>query len=222
MRRSGLKNNPVTGIKGFLFLMAWLACLIARGQTSLLHTVSIRQDSFTCDFQILISEQAKAHLKKGLCYFWFRNGQLESSIEGYTGSLLHGKFEKFDPEGRLAEKGRFDLGLKDGDWTRWDKAGIIGTTERWKKGYIKYRKTIDKDTVITELFRNNLLQGKKTIRVDDKIISAQKYREGKLLPEKKSLFVKRVKKLFKNKKRGEKKKKGKNDPLPVTKDEHSD
>ena len=222
MRRSGLKNNLASGLKGLLFLLACIACPAAWGQASWLHTVTISQDSSTCDLQIRINGQAKIHTKKGLRYFWCRNGQLESSTGGYAGSLLHGKFEQFGPDGKLTEKGRFDLGLKDGDWTRWDQAGRILTTERWKKGFIKYRETINKDTVITELFRNNRLQGKKTVRVNDERIAVQKYREGKLLPEKDLPFLKRVKNLFKTKKHGDKKKKDKNDPLPVIKDEHSD
>ena len=58
-------------------------------------------------------------------YFWYMDDKIHSNYGGYTGNLLHGEFRKFDSNRNLIEKGRFEYGLKDGEWFVWDREGKL-------------------------------------------------------------------------------------------------
>ncbi|MCF6133360.1 toxin-antitoxin system YwqK family antitoxin [Flavobacterium wongokense] len=73
-------------------------------------------------------------LKSDRMYYWFKGGAIHNSENGISGQLLNNSFEKFYLNNQLAEKGRFESGLKVGLWRTWYPNGVLESTQNWGNG----------------------------------------------------------------------------------------
>lgn len=81
--------------------------------------------------------------QNGRLYYWFKTGEIHTSISNAGGLVLHEEYSKFYRSKQLAEKGNFNYGLKDGEWRNWYENGGLKSIIDWKKGlkngvYISY------------------------------------------------------------------------------------
>lgn len=69
-------------------------------------------------------------------YHWVRGRQVQMTQGGMGGPPLHGAYMRYAESGQLREAGKFDQGLKDGEWRRWDPQGRLLVVESWKDGQL--------------------------------------------------------------------------------------
>lgn len=123
-------------MKYFLSLIILIAS-VARSQKiediSLKH--SMKQDGLALQFTVLDPD------KKGIrrydthkTYYWYKAQKVMGTQGGSSGQLLHGAYESFYVNKQLCEKGRYEKGLKDGDWQYWRMDGSLLRTEHWNTG----------------------------------------------------------------------------------------
>lgn len=198
MKRNGSKNSfPFMKLMSLLILSTALSTAV-RGQKGQVVASFYDDGVYTCNINILY-DQVDLRTHKQVFYYWYRNGHINFNSGNYSGNLLHGQFEKFSYSGSLKEKGSFKLGTKDGNWQYWNNQGEIQKEERWKKGFLKCRRSWQNDTVTTELFRNNSLKAKIITGAHDKVISRERYSEGTPVPAKKISLSGTLKKVFRHK-----------------------
>lgn len=113
-------------------------------------------------------------------YFWFYNNTICHNLGGYSGKLLHGKYEVFDKTKRMLCSGNFEHGLREGEWITWYNNGQIKDYLSYRKGKIHgIRKTYDSSgNLLSEIkYRNNLREGISYYYQADTIITV-KYMNG--------------------------------------------
>jgi antitoxin component YwqK of YwqJK toxin-antitoxin module len=142
-------------------------------------------------------------------YFWYYNGRINHNQGGFSGKLLHGKYEVFDNQQRLITMGSFLNGLKEGSWIRWNMNGKMKESCSFKKG--KLEGTLKTFTITGNLltesnYKNDLLEGKSRYYRNGAVI-IKKYRMGKEIDNAKKPPVQR--KLFSGLKRNSSEKKEK-------------
>jgi len=147
------------------------------------YNIVHEENNRSSHFSILNEIQAfKAN--KNLEYFWFNNNNLKSNYGGFTGNLLHGKFQEFDSGGNLIKNGNFSFGLKNGDWQFWDKKGNLTGSEYWVKGWLKRKWFIEDSIKYIEKYKMNKIDGERKVLKDNKVVKIQNYRGGILIAEK--------------------------------------
>jgi hypothetical protein len=129
-------------------------------------------------------------------YHWLSGSSINVTQGGFSGKLLNGSFESFFLNKNLKESGQFVNGLKVGKWKSWDDKGVLTDKYVWKGGkknghYQKFNS--DGKQIEYGSFRNNLLDGKRTVVVDSLQISY--YKQGKLV-NRRHLIPKFINKLF--------------------------
>lgn len=92
----------------------------------------IRQDGHDLEFYVLPKKEI--NVKENRRYFWFKSGQINSSVGNYDGDIVHGSFTKTSQSNKLVEKGDFKLGLKSGEWQSWDRYGSIHESIHYFQG----------------------------------------------------------------------------------------
>lgn len=133
-------------------------------------------------------------------YYWCDAGKINHNLGGFTGKLLHGKYEVLDNQQKLRVKGRFNYGIMTGEWIRWYPNGNIQTTSSYKNGTLQGKVKIyspDGKPCSILNYKQGLLQGKSWYFQKDTTIE-KKYRSGKEIvkndPSKKKVcFLKRKK-----------------------------
>jgi antitoxin component YwqK of YwqJK toxin-antitoxin module len=156
------------------------------------------------DSVIKASIQNKAFTGKILetrTYFWYYNGRINHNQGGFSGKLLHGKYEVFDNQQRLLTMGSFLNGLKEGSWIRWNINGKMKESCSFKRG--KLEGTLKTFTITGNLlaesdYKNDILDGKSRYYLNDTVI-IRKYRMGKEIDNAKKPAAQR--KLFSGQKR---------------------
>lgn len=74
-------------------------------------------------------------------YYWFGDGNIFCNYGACGGLMLHGPYNAF-LSGRLIASGKFEKGLKEGNWVKWDMSGIVIESVLWRKGVMaKNRKS---------------------------------------------------------------------------------
>jgi len=117
-------------------------------------------------------------------YFWFKGGAIHNSEYGMAGELLHSQFQKFYHSNQLAEAGKYNNGLKEGNWKSWFKNGVLQSNVYWSEGqkdgsYYAY----DETGFLIEFgkFKNNKKHGRWINYISKDTL---KYREGKVVLKK--------------------------------------
>lgn len=67
-------------------------------------------------------------------YIWYASGNILQNQGSYSGKVLHGDFQAFYANKKLAQQGKFQKGLKKGTWLIWDNDGILKTSDSWDNG----------------------------------------------------------------------------------------
>jgi antitoxin component YwqK of YwqJK toxin-antitoxin module len=70
-----------------------------------------------------------------LIYFHYHDDKVYQTQGGYSGWLLHGKYESFFSDKVLHSQGEFRFGLKQGEWKQWHPNGMLKSVENWSRGY---------------------------------------------------------------------------------------
>lgn len=79
-------------------------------------------------------------------YYWYNKfSGVKSTKGGNGGNLLHGIYKFFDEQGNLRHEENYNLGLKHGNYTKWDSLGDIVTIGKYNKGITVYWKFKDED-----------------------------------------------------------------------------
>jgi antitoxin component YwqK of YwqJK toxin-antitoxin module len=122
----------------------------------------------------VLLEKENIEVDFSIIYFWHNKGVLSHNMGGYTGELLHGEYLVFDNQMNLITKGKFDKGIKEGIWKRWNANGMLKQIMNYKKGKLD----------------GELLSYNET----GKIIDIKEYKNGELVvkeeKQRKSLFNK--------------------------------
>jgi len=96
---------------------------------------NIRQDGLQCQFNVLDEDKRGVWFyQRHKRYHWFKSQQVISTEGASAGVLLHGTYEAFYGNKQLAMRGRFNKGLKSGEWMFWYEDGSISRLERWCNG----------------------------------------------------------------------------------------
>lgn len=148
---------------------------------------SFKQDGLSYQFTVLDeSKPGVFHYNKSKYYYWFKAQKVMSTQGGASGLLLNGLFESFYENKQLNSKGKFNRGLKNGEWIYWRTDGSIERLEHWKNGS-KYGKELiyNEKGVLTEstYYKCNSYT-KTTFDKDGVILSSKKYKNGKELMSK--------------------------------------
>ncbi|MDP4209205.1 MAG: hypothetical protein Q8928_10365 [Bacteroidota bacterium] len=114
-------------------------------------------------------------------YHWYAAGTINHNVGGYSGKLVHGKYEMFDNEQKLRAKGTFEYGVMTGNWIRWYANGNTQWTGNYKDGKITGKVltyTIDGKQASILSYKKGVLNGKSYFFEQDKTI-VKKFRNGK-------------------------------------------
>lgn len=117
-------------------------------------------------------------------YFWYYAGRINQNQGGFSGKLIHGKYEVFDNQQRLLTMGSFINGLKEGTWIRWNRNGKMQGSCSFNKGQMdgSLKTFTVTGNLLTELnYKNDLLDGKSRYYLKDTVI-IRKYQMGKEVP----------------------------------------
>jgi hypothetical protein len=128
-----------------------------------------------------VYNQNKTLKTKDYCvYHWYSADKINTNRGGYSGKLLHGKYQVFNTEGRLITEGSFSFGLKTGPWKTWYQSGEIKSSGNYKDGlkYGTFRYYNPNGKIITqEDYKNDKLHGKKISFLQNPPVF-KKYRNG--------------------------------------------
>lgn len=116
-----------------------------------------------------------------LDYYWYHAGVINHNHGGYSGKLLHGKYETFDNQRNLIAQGSFANGVMTGIWNRWYSNGNIRFSGEYKEGkLIGIVKAYTKDGKLLSAvtYAKGLMDGKALFYGTDTVIS-RKYKAGK-------------------------------------------
>ena len=143
---------------------------------------SFKQDGLSYQFTVLGDNKIGVlHYNKNKYYHWFKAQKVLSTQGGASGQLLDGLFESFYENKQLNSKGKFNKGLKNGEWIYWRENGSIERLEHWKNGS-KYGKELiyDEKGILTEsIIHKCNSYTKTTFDKDGVILSTKKFKNGK-------------------------------------------
>jgi len=111
----------------FLLLIAMLYSFIG----DKIQKRVIRDANFDTHFYVYTNEKKT---NRDAFYFWFKSGQIHESFGDAGGDLLHNEFSKYYTGNQLAEKGKFNYGLKVGLWRKWHPNGNLKEEVHWRGG----------------------------------------------------------------------------------------
>ena len=124
--------------------------------------LSFKENNLSMNFSVY-TEPIEIKPKNDLIYFHYHADKMFQTQGGFTGWLLHGKFESLYADKVLHSQGEFQFGLKSGEWKYWHPNGFLKLVENWKKGiksgsFAEYN---DKGKIIKSgKYRNNIQTGK--------------------------------------------------------------
>ncbi|MFZ6052349.1 toxin-antitoxin system YwqK family antitoxin [Halocola ammonii] len=126
-------------------------------------------------------ENPKVSADPKLTYYWQDAGLIKSTQGGFSGGLLHGKYQVFDTDGNLIKSGYFSKGLKDGEWKKWDGEGTLLKLTHWDDGLLDGTYLIfNDDGNISEKknFKDGVLHGDQFKLINDTLKHTTTYDKG--------------------------------------------
>jgi hypothetical protein len=184
----------------------------------LTRSVVVQEENYLINCRVMVEDVELKIDLKGV-YFWFKNSRIWKNEGGYSGSLLHGIYRKYDTEERPIEVGIFHYGRKTGTWKYWNEQGELIRSTVFEKGMKHGLDCIYHSTNQWEksAYKNNLLHGKKLIQTSDSLFT-ESYRYGELKSKKSKPLVKTVRKEKVKKSKPKKERKPKKDKKKVKSD----
>ncbi|MBL7982304.1 MAG: hypothetical protein JNL52_10910 [Flavobacteriales bacterium] len=110
-----------------------LAVMIGFASTGAAQTVRLADESG----YILATEDDKDRrptARKDVDVYWVKAQTIHVTQGGAGGTLLHGPFTAYHPNGQLRTQGQFKHGLKHGEWRSWNADGKLVEVQRWRSG----------------------------------------------------------------------------------------
>lgn len=114
-------------------------------------------------------------------YYWYYANTIHYNKGGFTGNLLHGRYQVFTSDDQLILLGNFNHGLKTGEWKEWYSNGQIKTITHWKKGLkhgIFQAFTVEGKQTRQAKFKNGVLHGYMYIYYPDGTADVRRYKNG--------------------------------------------
>lgn len=109
----------------------------------------------------LAENNEEVKLKRGVDYFWYDLNEVNSSVYGFKGRVLNGKYTKSVLEnGKIIEQGVFLNGVKNGEWKEWYNNGTLKKSQMWNNGY-KEGKFLSFDEDSKLITKGSFYRGKK-------------------------------------------------------------
>lgn len=143
---------------------------------------SFKQDGLSYQFTVLPDDKLGVlHYNKNKYYYWFKAQKVLTTQGGASGLLLNGLFESFYDNKQLNSKGKFNKGLKNGEWIYWRTDGSIERLEHWKNGSKHGEERIyDEKGLLTESIQYKCNGYTKTIfDKEGVVLSKKKFKNGK-------------------------------------------
>lgn len=174
-----------------LLIILLVTCSPISGQIkdrNVTREIIIQNSDSIIKFKILTNNPKKQNPDNTIRYYWFHNDQINSNYGGFSGNLLHGKYELLC-DGKLIISGQFEYGLKSGTWYTWSNKGSIKRKVDYKKG-IKdgyFIKTDKEELKIIGRYRKGKLHGKVKYISDDSTYNI-KYKNGIKKEDGESIF----------------------------------
>jgi antitoxin component YwqK of YwqJK toxin-antitoxin module len=157
---------------------------------------SVKQEGFQYNFEVIDSDRKgiRNH-DKSKFYYWFKAQKVMATQGGSSGQLLHGSFESFYTNKQLQQQGKFNKGLKDGEWNYWRENGVLLRTENWSKGTLSGMQYVYNEAGI-EIKNTYYYWNKRTEKTLDSLIEVKGNRMKITLynPEQKVNEIQRFKK----------------------------
>lgn len=135
----------------------------------------------------ILEKPMKRKILSSGTYYWYYAGKINHNQGGFSGKLLHGKYELFDNKHRLVTLGNFENGVKQDTWTWWRENGTIKESCYFRKGMLDGSlKTFDSSgQLLSDVnYKNNFIDGTARYYSKDTVI-IKKYCKGKVLPPEK-------------------------------------
>lgn len=120
-----------------------LALLLASGGLHAQQNYGFEADAYRHtivypDYKAVFQLQSAAAVPKTIVaqkkYYWYSNNQIKITQGGYSGKLLNGVYHDFYLNNNLKAQGRFELGLKMGEWNAWGTEGLLTEKINYNKG----------------------------------------------------------------------------------------
>lgn len=140
----------------------------------------ISTSDFSIDFHYTeLDERSNFDTEK--TYYWSDRNKIYQTQGAATNLLLDGEFVKYYPSGELMEMGKFDRGLKKGEWRTWKNNGNLESEIEYKNG-LKWGDAIyiKGDTIIKTPYKSGEIHGLKEWIVAGKVLKRAKYKRGQL------------------------------------------
>lgn len=149
----------------------------------LTRSFSIKDSCCRVDCKTLI-QKSDLKLDANVEYYWIRNNKIQKNKGNFSGSLLHGVWQKYNKNGQLIEKGSFIKGMKSGLWQYWNLEGDLVKSLNYTKGQLNGEAIyyFANGTVEKIPYSKGLIHGKKRIISTDTIL-IERYRYDIFIPE---------------------------------------
>jgi len=127
-------------------------------------------------------------------FYWYGSNTIHATQGAYSGRLLNGPYNEFYLNKNLKVQGSFRDGLKQNAWKEFTEAGALIRATTWRNG-VRSGKFSEFDTYGNlkkeGTYRNGLLNGEVYQYRTGDSVEIVKYKDGKIVPLKRSL-LKRV------------------------------
>ncbi len=146
----------------------------------LTRSVRLQKGDSIFDFHMrLNAENVKP--QKDTRYFWFASDSIFSNVGGFSGMLLHDKYEVFGVQNALLVQGNYKNGQRIGEWKYWYINGGLKKIENYKKGLLHGKYSVYSITgeLLRETeFRKRNKHGKEEIYEGGKVVKVTYFRKG--------------------------------------------
>jgi antitoxin component YwqK of YwqJK toxin-antitoxin module len=99
-------------------------------------------DSTRTEFGAYVVDR-EVRAENDLTYYWVNNGEIHTTLGGYAGKLLHGKYIVFYNNGNLKIRGEIKKGLQHNEWRYFDAKGKLKIVRCFKNGALKSETRFD-------------------------------------------------------------------------------
>jgi len=147
-----------------------------------INNLTLYFDTFYMNFDFLTTEKPDIEINDNLYYYWFKADQIHFTKGEIGGKALHGNFTVYYNNRNLKEKGRFNIGLKEGKWKKWHENGALLEVGTWAKGR-KEDSWFEYDPegliVIEANYNHGALDGNYKEYINGELVIEKKYKNGK-------------------------------------------
>ena len=120
-------------VAGLLLLLSGAGIAQKEFKNLLTQTIRVTTDSTRIRASIIV-ETHEVKTSNDKYYFSYKGGEIKRVRGMVVGKILDGDFSELDEDNNVLIAGRFDEGLKDGEWKKWYPNGELREVAHWNKG----------------------------------------------------------------------------------------